>query len=233
MASRLIVLVIVGISSILISFGTYSEKLPYDREPIHITKNFQHIENVDTAAVFSMTGIFKIVAVYKYDSTFSDSSEFVRIWFRNDSTPMFITGSFYHCFPFQSGIEEIVTEAKGKKKYETFNPDACEAGGTSAWNRYLISYNKYGLPDSIRHYKAFRGNESGEEPMKYPTYKEPSVYVYTWSKYEDTQKVYGQWDGVRHLSETFIRRFDNKGRLIFNEWTWSRFYFYRAYVTYN
>lgn len=218
------------IAYVVFGFASLKPQTPYHREELHWCRDpWRIVRSCDTNSVF------KVVEVFKYDSSFHDSTRIARIYFRNDSVPACIAGAYYYAIPFLSEMEYdmIVAKANGHPKYETYDENVCEAGGRSAWNRYLIAYNKYGQVDSIRHYKAFRCNECDTPPVTKPNYHLAYTYVYTWSKFEDGLTVISNFGGNRNVQDRFKRRFDDAGRIISDEWISYPMTFMRMYFHYR
>ncbi|MBK9191128.1 MAG: hypothetical protein IPM77_06205 [Crocinitomicaceae bacterium] len=108
------------------------------------------------------------ISMYFSDELFEDSTFSGTTWYKND-TSVYTEGKQISNQPNAYYIEPfVIKKANGKKILETFDENICETGGRSAWNKYILKYDKQSRPVQVEHYKAwwYEGlmTEQGEEP---------------------------------------------------------------------
>ncbi len=167
----------------------------------------------------------KHLRVYKYDSTYIDSTLVRELWYKKDSI---IKGGekFYYTLPFESSFirNGTIKNANGKRELVSFDSLMCETGGTSAWNKYYFEYDNQKRPTNVLHFKAWWNEGLGDLPRpKKPEYffGEKLNYEYgnNWSK----QFAY---DEKEELMEMIEKRFDNQKRLVYEHLdSWNKYRF--------
>ena len=167
----------------------------------------------------------KHLRVYKYDSSYVDSTLVRELWYKKDSI---IKGGerFYYTLPFESGFirSGTVKNAKGKREYVTFDSLMCETGGTSAWNKYRFEYDNQNRPLTAQHHKAWWNEGLGDSPRP----KKPEYFLGEKLKYEYGRNWSKQfaYDDKNELIEMIEKRFDNQNRLVYEHWdSWNSYRF--------
>ncbi len=115
------------------------------------------------------TYFYKYVAIFRFDSTQTDSLLISELWFIHDSL-IKKTGYEYR-LPLNESLSDIIVKDRivdsainYRSVYETFNPKVCQTGGQSAWNKYIFKYDDRGRPINVKHYKAFfNDNEESQK----------------------------------------------------------------------
>ncbi len=160
----------------------------------------------------------KSILIYSYDSTYTDSTLVCRQWFLKDSL-LKKEGQFYDTLPVTSEFIDhyIISEAKGKATYETFDSLICETGGHSAWNKYVFTYDGAKKPALIKHYKAWYENyDDDEHPTtnSKPYYELAEQIYFTYSAHKKEQVTK---DETGKLIEKITSVTDPQSRLAFEE----------------
>lgn len=172
------------------------------------------------------------VVVYKFDSTYKDSTPVYKLWYNGDSLVK-KSGEFYYPLPFESEFinDRITQDAKGKAVYETLDSTVCETGGMSAWNKYYFKYNLQKKPVQIKHYKAWWNEGLGDEerPDK-PKYFLGETMNFEYLSNTVTQKTY---DVSHQLIETITTTYDTNNRLLVVSWDARNEYRFKTYYTYQ
>ena len=170
------------------------------------------------------------ISIFKYDSTYEDSSLVYKKWFSGDSIVKTF-GNFYYNLPIQSEFVDnrIIKYAKGQTLYETFDSMICEVGGHSAWNKYIFTYDEKKRPILVSHYKAWY--ESVDEKGNFYTNKTPKYFLGEQINflYSDNKIIQIAKNDSGKILEKITKQFDTTYRLIFEEWdAWDE-YRYRIY----
>lgn len=175
----------------------------------------------------------KYVTIYEFDNTYTDSSLVSEQWFLGDSI-LKKTGESFYRLPLESAFldEWSIKSAKGQTCYETFDSLICQAGGASAWNKYLFIYDNEKRPLFIKHYKAwyhgFDEDYSDPEPEK-PKYFLSETIKF---QYNNSEVIQITKNDSGKVIEKITKRVDNKSRLEFEEIDGDG-YEYRVYYKYE
>jgi len=174
----------------------------------------------------------KHVKVFKYDSTYTDSTLITELWIKNDSI---INSSkrFNYNLPFESSFvrRSIIENLNGQKEVVTFDSLICEVGGASAWNKYFIEYDNNNKPIKVKHFKAWWYEGLGDLPQpEEPEYFLGEIVYYHYGNNWIEQKAY---DAENKLIEIIKKKFDNSGRLTFEHWDAWNYYRYKAFYDYK
>jgi len=172
----------------------------------------------------------KHVKVFKYNEKYTDSVLITEQWYLNDSL---VKGTkFSYRLPFVSEFadELVLANLQGETEIESFLEGMCEAGGTSAWNKYTAEYDSLDRPILIKHYKAwwYEGLDDKPQP-KNPTYFLGEKIEFEYGTDWQIERAY---NAKNELLEQIEKRYDAENRLVFEHWQAWDTYRYKVFYVY-
>lgn len=143
-------------------------------------------------------------------------------------------GSCYYQLPFDNEYvtDHLLEMGEEQAIYESFDPLMCEAGGNSAYDRYVFDKDSKGRVEKVRHYMAwYEGvTEDGEDI----TYDIPDYFLgHTVEiKYTESSRTMYTYYEDGELISIMTNIYDEKERLSIQIWnmigdkTFKAFYYY-------
>ena len=174
-----------------------------------------------------------MITSYKSDSARKDSTLLCNECLFEDQKRS-KEGKCYYRFPFELDAMSLdfFEKLKTEKSTESFDPQICEAGGHSAYNKYKFNDLGNGISEVI-HYKAWyedydeNGNDFTHDTPEYFIGEKIQIYQ------TDTYTKFEAFDDEGELIESLEYIYNENGLLIRQVWSTYGNEVYLAHYVYN